>query len=237
MLQIQTPIAKGLPQSVILLIKSKLFIIAVTFAFLGGTRPSLAEESGGHGGGGGEHEAPKTEGGEAGNEGEGKDKGSFIKKDDYLELNSSIEQINAKIKIKRENLKKLLVDKDHAKDPEEFKRLVKEIESEYREINELAENVAKKKAIVRFRFPERSFVKDAEKSKVQHLEELGAEALIEKEMNFLLNVVESQYKTPIRPKALREKVSREPANAHGATKELELQQNPEDFSRSLIIKK
>lgn len=216
------------------LTRLKLLIIGSCLLMMGYSPIVVAEEQGE---GGGKTEAPKAESEEGGKEEGAKEGGGFIKKDEYLELNAAIEQINAKIRSKNENLKKLLVDKDHAKDPQEFKSLVKEIETEYREINELNENVEKKKAMLRFRFPERSFVKDAEKSKVQHLEEISAEALIEKEMNGLLNVVESQYKTPIRPKAYREKARRDPANEHGNSHEQELQQNPEDFSRSLLLKK
>lgn len=175
------------------------------------------------------------EGGEEKEEPKGEAGGGFIKKDEYLELNSSVEQLNAKIKAKKETLKKLLLDKDHVKDPEAFKEIVKQIETEYRELKETQENVEKKKAMLRYRFPERSFKKQEETAnKIQRLEEMGTEALIEKEMDQLLNIAEKQYQQKVRMKTNAEQHRREPAQEHGITP---LNQNPEDFSKALILKK
>jgi hypothetical protein len=166
-----------------------------------------------------------------------KEASDFIKKDDYLELNSSIEQMNARIRAKKDTLKKLLLDKDSIKDPVEFKNTVKQIEDEYREINELSENIDKKRAIIRYRFPERSFVKSSEKEKVQRLEEIGSEAIIEKEMNQLFILVENQYGRTVRSKADDERNKRNPASDSKNQDSIEIQQNPNDFTKSLILKK
>lgn len=223
----------------------KQIIFALVFS-LSGLLAHAESEGGGHGAPeGGGHEAPEGgghggakkgegEGGEGKKEGGG---GGFIKKDEYLELKSAIEQLSAKIRSKNETLQKLLIDKDHAKDPQEFKGIVKQIETEYRELNELYENVEKKKAIVKYRFPERTFVKGDETTKSQRLEDIGTEAVIEKNLNSLINTVEGTYKMPIRSEAERERASREPANEKNKTGEPVLRQNPEDFSKSLILKK
>jgi hypothetical protein len=211
-------------------LRKTLFIWVLGFGFVYHSVPLLAEE------GAAEEAKGSEEGGEeAANGKEGG--GGFIKKDEYLELNSSIEQMNAKIRSKNESLKKLLLDKDHVKDPVAFKDIVKQIQDEYQEIKELTENVEKKKAILRFRFPERSFVKNAEKSKVQHLEEIGVEASIEKEMTQLLRLVEKQYQQPVLPKGSHHEAERTPASLKGSEKASDLNQNPEDFSKSLLLKK
>lgn len=172
----------------------------------------------------------KEEGNEASSSG-------FLKKDEYLELNSSIEQLAAKVKSKRENLVKLLIDKEKAKESAEFKEIVKQIESEYREINEINENIEKKKSILKHRFPERSFVKSVDKSKFQKIEEIGLDAILDKKIEQILNIVESQYHIPVRKKSQKSVLQRTPASTSPSTKGEGLEQNPEDFSQSLILKK
>jgi hypothetical protein len=190
---------------------------------------SIAED---HGGGGGDHGGGSEK--EGGDHGGG---GGFIKKDEYLEVKSAIEQFNAKIKIKKDELKKLILEKEVTKNPVVFQETEKKIEKVYKEISELYENIDKKQTILRYRFPERTFVKTSEKEKVQKIEEIGAEALIEREVDNLLILVESQYKKNIRPESERVKMERGPASEKDHQKDGEILQNPEDFSRSLILKK
>lgn len=189
----------------------------------------FAEE---HGAPPAEHGAPEGEG-----KGEKEEAGGFIKKDEYLELNSAVEQLNAKVKAKKEDLKKLLVEKDHVKEPLALKEITKKVEKEYREINEMLESIEKKRTVIRFRFPEKSFVRNKENSKVQKIEEISAEATVENSVNKLLNLVEGQYQQPIRPAAEREKPQRLPASENTHEQPREQQQNPEDFSKSLLLKK
>lgn len=164
--------------------------------------------------------------------------GEFIKKDEFLELNSAVEQLGAKVKSKNENLKKLLTDKDHIKEPEAFKDIVKQIETEYREIKEVLDNIEQKKIILRHRFPERSFVKSGDKAKEEKEDEVVMDSVIEKRVNQLLKLVESQYKGSILPKKLEtsEDPNRSPASNEKTTA-TEPNNNPEDFSRSLHLKK
>jgi len=189
-----------------------------------------------------EHEAPAHEGNTNSETSESevaeKEKaGAFIKKDEYLELNAAIEQLSAKVKSKNENLTKMLIDKDSIKDSLAFKEIVKKIEIEYREIKDLLENIEKKKSIIRNRFPERSFVKNGSKAKEQKNEEASMDSVIEKKVNQLLKLVESQYKEKIIPKKaeVSEISERKPASENKETSEAN--QNPDDFSRPLLLKK
>lgn len=186
-----------------------------------------------------EHEAPEHEAPAESEEGKQKEKGgAFIKKDEFLELNSTMEQLRAKVKSKNENIKKLLADKDHIKDPTAFKDIVKQIETEHREIKEVLDNIEKKKIILRHRFPERSFVKSGEKTKEDKEDEVVMDSVIEKKVNQLLKLVELQYQGSIFPKKLEaaEDPNRAPASSEKATTS-EPNNNPEDFSRSLHLKK
>lgn len=172
-------------------------------------------------------------------EGEKEGSSGFIKKDEYLELNSSIEQMSAKIKSRSEDLKKQLLDKEKIKDSSEFKKIVKEIESTYREIKELSETIEKKKAIIRHRFPERSFVRNNDKTKFQNIEDLSEDAILEKQVEQLLAIVETQYQYQIRKKqnpVLNNQRVPASENGHESSQEKE-SQNPYDFSHSLILKK
>lgn len=159
-----------------------------------------AEDHGGGGGGGEE----KAEAGEAAAKGTA----DYIKKDEYLELNSAIEQMSAKIKAKKDSLKRLLHEKNEIKDPAAFRDTVKKIESEYVEVKELIENAEKKQAILRFRYPDKGFVKQKKKINVESLEELGAEASIDQELDEAVEVIRSQYGHILKPK---EKATRLPA--------------------------
>ncbi len=149
-----------------------------------------------------EHGAPAVaeEGGES--------KGSgFIKKDEFLELNAAIEQIGAKMKAKRESLKKLLQEKEHITEPKAFRETVKQIEKEYKELKDLDENIEKKRAIIRFRYPDRGFVKQNKKIKVDSLEEIETEATIDKELDSAIDKMRFQYGHLLRTK--KEKINNE----------------------------
>jgi prefoldin subunit 5 len=132
----------------------------------------------------------------------------YIKKDEFLELNSAIEQMTAKIKAKKDGLKKLLQEKNEIKDPALFRDTVKKIETEYAELKEIIESAEKKQAILRFRYPDKGFVKQKKKINVQSLEELGAEASIEQDLNEAVDVIRNQYGHILKPK---DKVLRNPA--------------------------
>lgn len=161
----------------------------------------------------------------------------MARRDEYLDLSSSIEQLNAKIRSKNEDLKKLLLEKDQIKDPTEFKEIVKKIQTAYSEIKEVIENVEKKKAVLKYRFPERSFVKKNESAEIKGLEEVSVEAAIEKRVRELLEIVEDQYKQPIFPASVRKLKERNPASESKQNPAAVEESNPEDFTRSLILKK
>lgn len=188
----------------------------------------------------GGHGAPpaegKAEGGEEKSE-EGGEKAA-APTDEFLDLNIAIEQLNSKIRSKNEDLRKALVEKDKVKDPVEFKKIVEEIQKNYREIQEMTEELEKKKAVLRYRFPEKSFVKKSTKTETKDLEEVNAEAVLEEKTDELLEMVETQYQRPIRKKSTKRKISihsRDPASdSQNADAEIN---NPEDFTKSLIIKK
>lgn len=175
----------------------------------GGEKHAAGNESGG----GGEHGAPKAE--------EGKSSADYIKKDEYLELNSSIEQLSAKIKAKKDSLKKLLQEKNEVKDPTLFRETVKKIESEYVELKELIESAEKKQAILRFRYPDKGFVKQKKRITVESLDELGNEATIDQELDGAMEVIRNQYGHILRPK---DKSSRKPAQNVGEKPETHLPQ-------------
>jgi hypothetical protein len=189
-----------------------------------------------------EHGAPKAEGkGEAkegGPEAKKEGAGEFVKKDEFLELNAAIEQLTAKVRSKNESLNKLLEEKNHIKDPVQFKELVQELEKEYLELKELIDTLDKKKDVLRYRFPEKSFVKKADKTKLQPLEEMGSELVVEKKLNELLKRVEKQYQGTIRSKESLDKEEREPASEHPQHEgKHKTEQTPEEFTHSLILKK
>lgn len=174
--------------------------------------------------------------------------GGFIKKDEYLELNAAVEQLSAKVKTKNENLKKLLLDKDNVKDSLAFKDIIKQIEIEYREIKDLLDNIEKKKTLLRHRFPERSLVKSGEKMKEQNIEEITVDEVVEKKVKELLKLVDTHYKglVPSLSEPGQSHLSeRAPANIVEDPKSSEKinsseganQQNSEDFSHPLLLKK
>lgn len=175
------------------------FFINICFVLLSSFKLSAEE----HGGGGGE----SSGGGEEGSKGSA----DYIKKDEYLELNSSIEQLGAKIKAKKDGLKKLLQEKNEIKDPAAFRDTVKKIESEYIELKDLIESAEKKQAILRFRYPDKGFVKQKKKINVESLEELGAEASIDQELDEAIEVIRGQYGHVLKPK---EKAARLPAQTN-----------------------
>ncbi len=220
----------------------RLIFSILTLALVIQTNVVFAEDSGGeHGSKETEEEKPSSasESKEEGKEGAG----GFIKKDEFLELNSSIEQMSAKIKSRSEDLKKTLFEKEKVKDPAEYKKIVKEIQTTYREIKDLTESIEKKKTIIKHRFPERSFVKSNDKSKFQKIEDISVDAMLERQVDQLLATVESQYQFTVRKKQ-KQKQKQETKSHRGPASEEKthsteetVDQNPYDFSHSLILKK
>jgi hypothetical protein len=174
---------------------------------------ALAEEHGGGSAGKSVEKAEKAE--------ETKGSADYIKKDEYLELNSSIEQLAAKIKAKKDSLKKLLQEKNEVKDPSVFRETVKKIETDYGELKELVESAEKKQAILRFRYPDKGFVKQKKKLTVESLDELGAEATIDQELDAAIEVIRNQYGHVLRPK---ENTDRKPAQTTNGRVETHLPQ-------------
>jgi hypothetical protein len=188
------------------------FIFCILLLVIASINLSAEEHGGGGDGANGSREGKGTKGGESTEGSEGsKGVGDYIKKDEYLELNSSIEQLGAKIKAKKDSLKKLMHEKNEIKDPVAFRDTVKKIESEYVELKEMIESAEKKQAILRFRYPDKGFVKQKKKINVESLEELGVEASIDQELDEAVEVIRNQYGHILKPK---EKSVRQPAQTN-----------------------
>ena len=176
-------------------IRTFLFITALGFLY--GVCSQANEDA--HGGGG--HEAAPAHG-ESGGEHEGaadehggaKKAGKFIKKDEYLEVRSAIDQSHSKIRSQKELIKTMLDDKEHIKDPAEYRESTQKIKKAYLDLQEMYEALEKNEIVLRYRYPDRGASKKA--AGPQSLEEISDEAILDKNIEKTTKYLRHQYRVP-----------------------------------------
>lgn len=138
---------------------------------------------GGHESGGGEHgEKAETK------------KGSGLP--EWVELESRISSIEARVKSKENNIVKLLQEKKatDVKSPR-MKEIIKELASEHREMRQGAEELSKQRTILKYRYPERGADPNRKYKKVEvkSLQEMEEAIGVDGRLSKTLQRVRQQY--------------------------------------------
>lgn len=147
-----------------------------------------------------EHAEPEAKAEEHGNaEGEGHGGGSKEEsKAPWVEIETKITELNAKIKSKQESILKLIEEKNHLpNNSPQLTATVKEIVKEHKELTGLVEEYEKKLTLLKYRFPERNAKarKPYERIEVKSIDEMEQSLGIDGKLNRNLRRMRSQFKS------------------------------------------
>lgn len=159
-----------------------------------------------------EHGSGQEGGGEHAEKAEPK-KGSGLP--EWIELESRISSIEAKVKSKENNIVKLLQEKKatDVKSPR-MKEIIKELASEHREMRQGAEELSKQRTILKYRYPERGADPNRKYKKVEvrSLQEMEEAIGVDGRLSKTLQRVRQQYQhTPSPQKVTKPTPTVEPA--------------------------
>lgn len=114
----------------------------------------------------------------------------------WVEVESKLSALEARVKAKELTIEKLLGEKNHidSKDPK-MKDLITEIAKEHKEMRAAAEDLEKQKTILRYRFPERGAdpKRKYEKVEIRSLKEMEANLGIEGRLQRTFKRAQQQY--------------------------------------------
>jgi hypothetical protein len=126
------------------------------------------------------------------------------------ELQTRVQALQAKIKTKEENITKLIEEKNHSKDAEEIKNIIKEMVTEHKEMGKMIEEYEQNRSLLRYRYPEKGYkgVRTYERMEVKPLEQMENQMSIESKLKRNMKTVQSQFgeaaKTPKKKRAGKE---------------------------------
>lgn len=164
---------------------------------------AFANEGGGHGGG----EAK-----------EGESKGEEKKEvksaeESYAAVAAKVQGLEAKVQSAEEELKKLIEEKQHTKDPAKLNEIVKQMLTLHKQLKENAKEYDQQRALLRYRYPEKGLTekREYERVEVKSLEEMESQLSLSSSVKRTLKKVRTQYQTPEEVKAHDDKEAQKKA--------------------------
>lgn len=123
---------------------------------------------------------------------------------EWLEVQTKIQVLRTKIKAKEDIVKKLIVDKENAKDEEQSRVLVNQLTTEYRDLTESIDEYEKMRSLLKYRYPEKGHKGDRkyERLEAKPLDEMEKQLSLEGRIRHTIGKVRQQY--PDTPKAPKE---------------------------------
>jgi hypothetical protein len=200
-----------------------MFSQALKFSLILLTASSLAfaNEGGGHGG----SEAK---------EGEGKaEEKKEVKtaEESYAAVAAKVQGLEAKVQSAEEELKKLIEEKQHTKDPAKLNEIVKQMLTLHKQLKENAKEYDQQRALLRYRYPEKGLTekREYERVEVKSLEEMESQMSLSSSVKKTMKKVRTQYQTPEEVKAHDDKEAKKKANS--------AQPKKPDLTEPVIMKK
>jgi Tfp pilus assembly protein PilV len=120
-----------------------------------------------------------------------------IKKAPWMELESRVQDLQARIKSKRATIEQMLEEKNHLKNGSpELKALIENVVREHKEMRQMSEDYRKNLSLLQYRFPERNAKADRkyDRLEVKSLDEMEQAVGIDAKINRNLGRMRSQYK-------------------------------------------
>lgn len=182
---------------------------------------AFANEGGGHGGG----EAKEGEG-----KGEEK-KEVKSAEESYAAVAAKVQALEAKVQSAEEELKKLIEEKQHTKDPAKLNEIVKQMLTLHKQLKENAKEYDQQRALLRYRYPEKGLTekREYERVEVKSLEEMESQMSLSSSVKKTMKKVRTQYQTPEEVKAHDDKEAKKKANS--------AQPKKPDLTEPVIMKK
>jgi hypothetical protein len=156
--------------------------------------PKEAEKEAGKGAGKGAGKE-KAEGAEGGKE---ELSGSQKKQaDEATELQAKVQALEAKVRTKDENIRKLIEEKNETKDPKKVEEIIGQMVVEHKEMNKLIQEYEQNRSLLRYRYPEKGLhgVRTYERMETKPLDQMENQFGIEAKLNRNLKTLHSQYGT------------------------------------------
>ncbi len=149
----------------------------------------------------GEHKEEKAESkAESKPEGkeEGKEKKTKAVEDSYVHVQLQVQTFEAKIRSGKEELEKLIEEKQHTKDPVKVSEIIKEMMLVHKEIEKNIKEYDLQRSLLKYRYPEkgRSEKREYERIELKPMEEIEGQLSLANSVNQSLKKVRSQYETP-----------------------------------------
>ncbi|MBX2987837.1 MAG: hypothetical protein KF802_08055 [Bdellovibrionaceae bacterium] len=127
---------------------------------------------------------------------------------EWVELQSRLQTLKARIAGKEKTMQELIQAKQHAKDPAQLNQIVKDLKREHHEFQEMAEEYERSRNVLRYRYPEKG-LKDGrtyERVNVRSLDDMENQVGLEGSLRRTIGKIRRQYADPDQPPAeVREK--------------------------------
>lgn len=159
-------------------------VLSVALMVLSFASLAFASGGGGHGEGGGEAKAEKKE----------------IKsaEDSYTVVSSRVQALEAKIHSGKEEIEKLIAEKQHTSNPQRVNEIVRQMMTLHNEVQKNTREYDQQRSLLKYRYPEKSTAdkREYERIEVKSLEDMESEMSLGSSVNRTLKKVRMQYGTP-----------------------------------------
>ncbi len=131
------------------------------------------------------------------------------------ELQTRVQALQAKVKSKQENIKKLIEEKSHSSDAAKIKEIIQELVKEHREMGKMVEEYEQSRSLLRYRYPEKGYkgVRTYERMEVKPLEQMENQMSIEAKLKRNMKTLQSQYGSSVDKNGRKKKTPEGPGNS------------------------
>ena len=114
---------------------------------------------------------------------------------EVLDLQARLQGLKTKISAKKENLKKLIIEKQGMKDEKKSLEIFKEMKSEYKEMETSIKDYGEKLALLHYRYPEKGLIKERkyERIEIKSLDEMENEFSLQGKIKKSMARVRQQF--------------------------------------------
>ncbi len=176
-----------------------------------------------------DHEAPPA--GEHGGGGEGE--GGASKKEEkpeWVTIQARVATLETKIRSAEEEIKKLVAEKAHNKDPKRTQEIINQMKTLHNEMKTNAVEYEQQRAVLKYRFPEKDLkgARVYERIEVKSIEDMEGQLSLGSSVKKTLKKVRVQYDAP------EQRAKKEQTDIH---REQQKKENPNSLTEPVILKK
>lgn len=123
------------------------------------------------------------------------------------ELQTRVQALQAKVKSKEENIKKLIEEKSHSTDAAKIKAIIQEMVKEHREMGKMIEEYEQNRSLLRYRYPEKGYkgIRTYERMEVKPLEKMESQISVEAKLKRNMKTLQSQFGSSVEKNGKKKK--------------------------------